>query len=146
MGDGRERGAGVSHRELVVAQVELIAQSTGTATVEEWAKLDLKVPNSEVLRVTRVRRDGKAVALEEAVLPFERLPGLIADDSDITELAQCYGLSLGRATDRVTIVPATREVAKHLGIALGTDVMKLDRVVETADGKPVEWRLAYRKI
>ena len=90
----------------------------------------------------------KAVALEEAVLPFERLPGLIADDdiSDITELAQCYGLSLGRATDRVTIVPATREVAKHLGIPLGTDVMKLDRVVETADGKPVEWRLAYRKI
>jgi DNA-binding GntR family transcriptional regulator len=60
-----------------VAQVELIAQSTGTATVEEWARLDLNASNSRVLRVRRVRRDGKAVALEEAVLPLERLPGLI---------------------------------------------------------------------
>jgi len=129
-----------------VVQAELIAQSTGTATVEEWARLDLNAPNSQVLRVTRVRRDSKAVALEEAVLPLEHLPGLIADASDITELAQCYGLSLGRATDRVSIVPATREVAQYLNIAAGADVMKLDRIVETADGEPVEWRVTYRKI
>ena len=128
-------------------QVELIAQSTGAATVEEWARLDLNAPNSRVLRVTRVRRrDGKAFALEEAVLPLEQLPGLIADASDITELAQCYGLSLGRATDRVSIVPATKDVARHLGIAAGADVMKLDRIVETIDGEPIEWRVAYRQI
>jgi len=129
-----------------VVQAELIAQSTGTATVEEWARLDLNAPNSQVLRVTRARRDGKAVAIEEAVLPLERLPGLIADASDITELAKCYGLSLGRATDRVSIVPATREVAKHLGIAAGADVMKLDRIVETIDGEPIEWRVTFRKV
>ena len=40
MAGSGEQGGWVSHRELVVAQVELIAQSTGTATVEEWAKLD----------------------------------------------------------------------------------------------------------
>jgi DNA-binding GntR family transcriptional regulator len=68
---------------------ELIAQRTGIATVEEWARLTLNESNSRVLRVTRVRRDGKAVALEKAVLHLERLPGLIADASDITELAQC---------------------------------------------------------
>ena len=123
----------------------LITQSTGIATVEEWAKLDLKVPNSRVLRVTRVRRDG-AVTLEEVILPLERFPGLIADGSDITVLTQRYGLSLGRATERATIVPATREVAKHLGIGVGADVMKLDRIAETADGEPVEWRVAFRKI
>ena len=66
--------------------------------------------------------------------------------SDITELAQCYGLSLGRATERVSIVPATKDVAKHLGIAAGANVMKLDRIVETADGAPIEWRVAIRKI
>ena len=129
-----------------MAQVELIAQSTGTATVEEWARLDLNASNSRMLRVRRVRRDGKAVALEEAVLPLERLPGLIGDASDITELAQCYGLSLGRATDRVSIVPATKDVARHLGIAAGADVMKLDRIVETIDGEPIEWRVAFWKI
>ena len=34
----------------------------------------------------------------------------------------------------------------HLKIAAGTDVMKLERVAETADGQPIEWRVAYRKI
>ena len=79
---------------------------------------------------------------------LDRFRGLHANGvvSDIAELAQRYGVSLGRTTDRVSIVPATREVAQHLGIAVGADVMKLDRIVETADGEPVEWRVAYRKI
>jgi DNA-binding GntR family transcriptional regulator len=127
-----------------VTSIALITQSTGIATVEEWAKLNLNAPNSRVLRLTRVRRD-TAVTLEEAVLPLERFPGLIADASDITELARCYGLSLGHATERVSIVPATRKVAKHLGIAAGADVLKLDRIVETASGEPIEWRVTFRK-
>ena len=106
-----------------MTSIALITQSTGLATVEEWAKLNLNAPNSRVLRLTRVCRD-TAVTLEEAVLPLERFPGLIADASDISELARCYGLSLGHATERVSIVPATLEVAKHLGIAAGADVMK----------------------
>ena len=136
---------GGSSVELTVTSIALITQNTGIATVEEWAKLNLNAPNSRVLRLTRVRRD-TAVTLEEAVLPLERFPGLIADASDITELARCYGLSLGHATERVGIVPATVEVAKHLGIAAGADVMKLDRIVETIDGRPVEWRVAFRKL
>ena len=47
----------------------------------------------------------------------------MADASDITELAQCYGLSLGHATARVSIVPATGEVAQHLGIAAGEPLL-----------------------
>jgi GntR family transcriptional regulator len=128
-----------------VTSIALITQSTGIATVDEWAKLNLNAPNSRVLRLTRVRRD-TAVTLEEAVLPLERFPGLIADASDITELARGYGLSLGHATERVSIVRATLEVAKHLGIAAGAEVMKLDRIVETIDGRPVEWRVAFRKL
>ena len=80
------------------------------------------------------------------MLSLDRFPGLTADVSDITKLAQCYGLSLGRATERVCIMPATRGIAMHLGITAGTNVLKLDRLVETVDGKPVEWRVAYRKI
>ena len=124
---------------------DLITHSSGPATVEEWAKLDLN-PNSRVLRLTRIRNDALGpIALEEVVLPLDRFPGLTADASDIAELAQCYGLSLGHATERVSIVPATREVAKHLGIGAGAQVMKLDRIVETADGEPIEWRVAFRK-
>jgi GntR family transcriptional regulator len=136
-------------KERVVAHIALITQSTGVATVEEWAKLNLNAPNSRVLRVTRLRRD-TAVTLEEVVLPLERLPAISSIGSsrifDITDLAQRHGLSLGRATERVSIVPATKDVAAHLGIAAGANVMKLDRVAETADGEPIEWRVAFRKI
>jgi hypothetical protein len=37
-------------------------------------------------------------------------------------------------------------VAKHLGITAGVDVMKLDRIVETAGEEPIEWRVTFRKI
>jgi len=37
-------------------------------------------------------------------------------------------------------------VAAHLGITAGADVMKLDRVVKTVSGEPVEWRVAFRKL
>jgi DNA-binding GntR family transcriptional regulator len=82
-------------------------------------------------------------------LALERFSGLTADGGDvpdIIELAQRYSISLGRATERISIVPATNDVALHLGITTGTDVMKSDRIVETANGEPVEWRVAYRKI
>src|SRR5262245_19483593 len=124
--------------------------STGPATLGEWPKLDLNAPNSRVLRVTRILFEpaDHALAVEEVVLALERLPGLVpsGDITDIAELAQRHGLALGSATERFSIVKATRDVASHLRIAAGADVMKLDRIVETANGAPIEWRVAFRKI
>jgi DNA-binding GntR family transcriptional regulator len=134
-----------------VPRTAQITQNTSTATIEEWAKLDLEAPNSRVLRLTRVRYDDNdhPLALEEVVFALERLPGLAADGGevlDITELAQRHGLSLSRVSERVGIVPAPKDVALHLAIAPGKDVLKLNRIVETADGQPVEWRVAYTRI
>ena len=129
-----------------------IAQATGTANIVEWSKLSLSSLQAPVLRVTRILFDDndRPIALEEAVLPLERLAGLSSHDGadipDIIELAQRLGISLGRAMERISIVPAIKDIASYLGIAAGTDVMKLDRVTETADGEPIEWRVAYRKI
>ena len=128
-----------------------IAQTAGTANVVEWSKLSLSSLQTPVLRVTRIVFDeaDRPLALEEAVLPLDRFPGLAPDGGDvpdIIELTQRYGISLGRAMERISIVPATKDVAMHLGIAAGTDVMKLDRIAETTDGEPIEWRVSYRKI
>ena len=87
----------------------LVTQSTGTPTLEEWAKLDLNVPNSCVLRLTRVQLDAnnQPLSVEEITLALERLPGLTANGGDvpgIVELAQRHGLALGRATERLSIV------------------------------------------
>ena len=134
-----------------MACTALITQRTGSAILEEWAKLDLSAPNSRVLRLTRVQLDDNShpLGVEEVVLALERFPGLAAngaDIPDIIELAQRHGIVLGRATERVSMVRATKDVASHLHVAAGTDVLKLNRIVETVDGEPVEWRVSFRKI
>ena len=139
---------GVIAGKFAMADIALITQNTDTANAGERTKLALKAPGARVMRLTRIRYDAtnRPIALEEVVLPLNRFPGLTADVSDITELAQCYRLSLGRATEHVSIVPATKDVALHLGIAAGADVMKLDRVTQTADGVPIEWRVAFAQM
>ena len=134
-----------------MTSVALIMDSTGTPTLEEWAKLDLSAPNSRVLRLTRVQLDdsSRPLGVEEVVLALERFPGLATnggDMPDLVELAQRHGLSLGRASERIAIVQASREVASHLKIAPGADVLRLNRIVETADGDPIEWRVTFRKM
>ena len=46
----------------------------------------------------------------------------------------------------MSIVQATKDDASHLQITVGADVMKLDRIVETVDGEPVEWRVMFRRV
>ena len=135
-----------------MASTALITQSTGPPTVEEWAKLNLNAPGSRVLRLTRVRHDAPydpPVALEEVVLALDRFPGLLpngGDVPDVVELAQRHNLSLGRATERVRVIQATKAIALHLGVAMGTNVLRLERIAETVDGEPVEWRVTFRKM
>ena len=104
-----------------MACTALITQSTDTAILEEWAKLDLSAPNSRVLRLTRVQFDdnSRPLGVEEVVLALERFPGLAAnggDVPDLIELAQRHGISLGRATERISIVQATKDVASRLRV------------------------------
>jgi DNA-binding GntR family transcriptional regulator len=40
---------------------------------------------------------------------------------------------------------ASEPVAAGLGVAPGSRVKMLDRVVSTVDGQPVEWRVAYTR-
>jgi len=37
-------------------------------------------------------------------------------------------------------------VASHLQLAPGANVLKSNRIVETADGDPVEWLVTFRKV
>jgi DNA-binding GntR family transcriptional regulator len=118
---------------------------------DPWAKLDLNAPNARVLRLTRVQLDDAhdPLGVEEVVLALERFAGLAANGGDVPELlklAQCHGLWPRHAKERVSIVRATKDMALNLQIAPGTDVLKINRIVETADGEPVEWRVTFRKI
>src|SRR5262245_8164794 len=125
-----------------------MSHAVGGAKIEEWARFDLRHLGEPVLRVTQVRHDDqdRPVRLERIVMVVDRVPGLTSGEDgipDITELVQRHGLDLARVAERVSIVPATGDVALHLGVARGIEVVKMERVVETTDGVPLEWRVAY---
>jgi DNA-binding GntR family transcriptional regulator len=135
-------------RSSIVTRIALIAWTIVTANGIELAKLALNDPQAPVLRMTRKRCDAldRPLAYEEIVLPLSQFPRLACDvdlTSDILQLARRHGLSLGQATESVCIVRATTDIALHLGIAEGMDVLKLDRVTKTADGAPIEWRVTF---
>ena len=84
--------------------------------------------------------------MSSAVLPLGRFPGLKSDSEithDLLALASAHGLALGRVTEGLDTVSPTSEVAEHLEIGPDEAVIKLDRVVRSAHGLPIEWRIAF---
>jgi len=118
----------------------------GAADEKECLRLGLQA-GVGVVRLRRLRRVGAHdVLVEDATLPAALFPDLhsrAAICDDISLLAQEYGILLGRAEERISIDVAAGALAETLGVAAGTRVMKLDRVIFTLDGTPVEWRVAY---
>jgi DNA-binding GntR family transcriptional regulator len=97
------------------------------------------------LRIVRIRyRDGRPRALERISLPLGRFAG-IGDNSnmtwDLNEFVRRHGVTLGVARERISNVRATVRVAGHLDLSKGTRLTKSDRVVFTAEGVPLEWRV-----
>ena len=85
-----------------MARTASTTQSTGSPTLDEWAKLDLCGPNSRVLRLTRVQLDGNSrpLGVEEVVLALERLPGLAANGADIPDIHRAGPAAWPRARAR----------------------------------------------
>jgi GntR family transcriptional regulator len=135
------------HYQLVV-RVAVLAQTTGTASKSEQERLRLG-ESDPVLRVTRVRsEDGSPLAYELVVLPLKLFPGLVSNGeigSDTLGLARRQGLQLGLAVESMSTTEASEPVAASLGVAPGSRVKMLDRVVSTVDGQPVEWRVAFTR-
>jgi DNA-binding GntR family transcriptional regulator len=112
------------------------------ATDEERARLGLFI-GEMVYRLDRMRRQGEQLLVEKIRLPAALFPSLQTPVPRIIDLADTYGLELGEALERVGAIAASPSVAKALGIAEGTLLLTLDRVVHLSDGRPAEWRLAY---
>ena len=118
----------------------------GAATERECKRLRLEA-GEKVYRVRRTRDHGRrTVMVEELALPAALFPGLDTklDVGDLNALARDYGILLGKAWERMAIVPAPMSVAGDLGIPPETPILFLDRVVCALEAeRPVEWRTAY---
>lgn len=130
--------------ERIVPHVEARDIVEGRANELECERLRLRTADP-VYRIRRIQSHaGQPFMVEEASLPATLFPGLGEKNGvshRIADLAQRHGMLLGKAQERISIGRASPEAAEVLGIASAAPVLALDRVTQTLDGCPVEWRV-----
>ena len=99
--------------------------------------------DAPVVYLERVRLGGgEPLILEQARLPAERFPGLLAYDFENRSLydilAERYGTRVVRARESVEPVGLRAREAKLLGVANRSLALQIDGVAFAADGPPVE--------
>ena len=117
-----------------------MAREVDLSKLRKWiGKADSMPERSHLLR----ERIGK---LQERVLPLDRFQGLTVESEinhDLFALARDYGLVLGRAIEDLGTVVPPLDVAQQLGIDADEELLKVERVVRTAAGVPIEWRTTF---
>ncbi len=115
------------------------------ADAEAAAMLALD-PAAPVLRLDRVRLlGGRVCVLERICLPGTLFPGLEGREipSNLYELySTAFGVTIGRAAEKLKAVPASAEVAGHLGVPEGEPLLRVDRLAYALDGRLAEWRVS----
>ena len=115
------------------------------ASPEEAARLGLR-RGDEVIRIERVRaHQGQTFMTEVCYLPakyFTRFPEDFGSYR-LSALAQLNAILVGRADERVDIVPAKETDARDLDVAEGTPLLRLDRVIFSDHEEALEWRVAH---
>ena len=135
--------AGDDGSRQLPATSRLVTCERRRGTAGECGRLALPA-GARVVHLQRVRDlDGRPVILENIVVPARLFPGL--GDGDIpNELYQLYeegfGVTIHRAVEQLRAVAAGSTEARHLGVAVKSPLLEVDRLAETLDGTPVEWR------
>jgi GntR family transcriptional regulator len=139
----RFRGSG-GERLFSRAHVAQIVE--GAASEQESRRLHV-APGDAVYRMRKVRTHrGQVFMVKDAVVPAALFPGLPdrrEAAGSIATLAHAYGILAGTGEERISLFTAAGDIAEALGVASGTPVLHLDRVVSMLDGPPLEWSTAH---
>jgi GntR family transcriptional regulator len=126
----------------------LIAREAVFADALERERLRLS-DRRRVLRLVRVTYEaGHAHSYQRVVYPLHRLPGLdrqLPSTGTLSDIAGRYGLTLGNARERISLVDAPSDVVACLAIGRDEKLVELDRITATADGAPIEWRVVFTR-
>jgi DNA-binding GntR family transcriptional regulator len=102
------------------------------------------------LRIERVKHPDYGPSIFEALtIRLDLLPGIDLRNritEDVHALAQRYGIVAGQAYERISIASANPHIASLLGLPNGARLLQTDRVVETGDGTPLEWRVLLTRL
>ncbi len=100
----------------------------------------------KVVQIERVRSlAGITCVAEGMVLPQKLFPGIEsrALPNNLYELyATEFGVTVARANERLKAVAATVRTAKHLKVAPGAPLLRVDRVAIDVGAAPIEWRVS----
>ena len=120
----------------------------GIAGAAEAAALRLQ-PGALVLRIDRRRSiGGEPTIVERIVVPQTLFPDLDSPGGDplpntLYDLYQRrYGVTVGRATEKLRAVVARPEEATQLGVSTGSPLLEIDRLAFDLEDRPVEWRVS----
>ena len=123
----------------------ILAVRTATADADERERLGLG-PGAGVVRIRRLRALGGLLAIvEDIALPealFPDLAGLELPNNLYGLYAARFGITIGRARERLKAVALDAERAGLLDAAAGTPALRIDRTAQDLDDRPVEWRLS----
>ncbi len=102
---------------------------------------------AEVIVIKRNRfLDERPMIVETIVLPATRFVGFERETDLPNELYQryeeTYGVTIHKVEESLRAVAATRAEARILCIEPGDPLLEIDRLAETLEGIPVEWRLS----
>ena len=102
--------------------------------------------DGRILRLDRVRLlGGRVCVLERIALPPDLFPGLEGREipNNLYEhYATEFGVTVGRASEKLKAVAATEEAARHLDVPVGEPLLRVDRTAYALDGRPAEWRVS----
>ena len=119
---------------------------SGKAKVAEARQLDLE-RSDRVIRHSRIRTvNEEPIIIELIVLPealFKGLGDKSAVPNTLYDLFQKeYGITVGQAVERLTVIQADAGQAKALGTDVGAPLLKIDRLAHAIDGRPIELRIS----
>ncbi|MEN3794293.1 GntR family transcriptional regulator [Fulvimarina sp. MAC3] len=119
-------------------------RAQASSTVRDQLKL---ADGDEIWWIDRVRRLGeKPVIVERVTLPVARFEGFgemeTIPNNVYALYSEHYGITIGRAAEKLKAKAASDHVARHLGCGSGHPVLQVERVAMALDDTPIEHRLS----
>lgn len=129
-------------------QVRLLTFTKSRATREEAQALGLHGAPSVINIDNVLLLKGRPVIHDHIVIAAAMFPGLTQDvftqrSGTIYGLYQAvFGITIVEADERVRAELVNADSAVHLGLAMGTPVLRIERIAYTFDRKPAEFRIS----